>query len=83
MKIRPYREGDAPDILDLDARVLPSPWNPRNLANWHWKFTGANPAGHALIQVGEHEGRLVAHFAAVRGWKKGLLSDGGVGGFIA
>ncbi|HLP57204.1 MAG TPA: GNAT family N-acetyltransferase [Candidatus Deferrimicrobium sp.] len=65
MKIRPYSKGDEKEILELDARELPSQWNRRTIENWYWKFTERNPAGHALIWVAEHENRLVGHFAAV------------------
>ncbi len=65
MKIRPYQQGDEKEILELDARELPSIWNRRTLANWHWKFTSTNPAGHSLIWVAEHNDHLIAHFAAV------------------
>ncbi len=65
MEIRAYREGDEKQIMDLDARELPSIWNRRTLDNWYWKFTDRNPAGHSLIWVAEHCGQLVGHFAAV------------------
>jgi hypothetical protein len=65
MKIRSYISGDEKEIMELDARELPSRWNPRTLENWYWKFTGKNPSGHALIWVAEHESHLVGHFAAV------------------
>jgi GNAT superfamily N-acetyltransferase len=65
MKIRPYAPGDEKAILVLDARVLPSLWNPRTLDNWHWKFTEKNPAGRSFIWLAEHEGQIIAHFAAV------------------
>ncbi|MCU0286322.1 MAG: GNAT family N-acetyltransferase [Acidobacteria bacterium] len=65
MKIRAYLKGDEKEILELDARELPSIWNRRTIENWYWKFTGQNPAGHALIWVAEHENHLVGHFAAV------------------
>ncbi|UCH98186.1 MAG: GNAT family N-acetyltransferase, partial [Candidatus Aminicenantes bacterium] len=51
--------------MELDARELPSRWNPRTLENWYWKFTARNPAGHSFIWVAEHEDHLVGHFAAV------------------
>jgi GNAT superfamily N-acetyltransferase len=65
MKIRSYIKGDEKEIMDLDARELPTQWNPRTLENWHWKFTERNPAGHSFIWVAEHGGHLVGHFAAV------------------
>ena len=65
MIIRPYALGDEKAILALDARVLPSLWNPRTLENWHWKFTDKNPAGRSFIWLAEHEGQIIAHFAAV------------------
>lgn len=65
MKIRPYQRGDEKEILELDARELPSIWNRRTLENWYWKFTNYNPAGHAMIWVAEHQEHLIAHFAAV------------------
>ncbi len=65
MKIRSYIKGDKKEIMELDARELPSRWNRRTIENWYWKFTDRNPAGHALIWVAEHENRLVGHFAAV------------------
>ena len=65
MKIRSYIRGDEQGIMELDARELPSRWNPRTVENWYWKFTDKNPAGHSFIWVAEHEGRLVGHFAAV------------------
>jgi hypothetical protein len=65
MKIRAYISGDEKEIMELDARELPSQWNPRTLENWYWKFTDKNPSGHSLIWVAEHEGHLVGHFAAV------------------
>jgi len=51
--------------MELDARELPSRWNPRTVENWYWKFTDKNPAGHSFIWVAEHEDQLVGHFAAV------------------
>jgi hypothetical protein len=57
--------GDEKEIMELDARELPSEWNRRTLENWHWKFTERNPAGRSFIWVAEHDGRLVGHFAAV------------------
>ncbi len=65
MEIRSYKTGDEKEIMELDARELPSTWNRRTLDNWYWKFTERNPAGHALIWVAEHCGKLVGHFAAV------------------
>lgn len=65
MKIRPYTKGDEKEIMALDARELPSRWNPRTLENWYWKFTERNPAGHAFVWVAEHQDHLVGHFAAV------------------
>ncbi len=65
MKIRPYQKGDEKAIMDLDARALPSKWNPRTLENWYWKFTDKNPNGHAIIWVADHKEQMVAHFAAV------------------
>ena len=65
MKIRSYIKGDEKEIMELDARELPSRWNRRTIENWYWKFTERNPAGHALIWAAEHESRLVGHFAAV------------------
>jgi hypothetical protein len=65
MEFRAYRDGDEGSILELDARELPSVWNRRTLENWRWKFTGRNPAGASSIQVAEHEGSMVGHFAAV------------------
>ena len=65
MKIRSYKKGDEKEIMELDARELPSRWNPRTLKNWYWKFTENNPAGHSFIWVAEREEHLVGHFAAV------------------
>ncbi|MCP4218897.1 MAG: GNAT family N-acetyltransferase [bacterium] len=65
MKIRAYEKGDEQEIMALDARALPSEWNPRTLNNWYWKFTDKNPAGHSLIWVADHKEQMVAHFAAV------------------
>lgn len=65
MNIRSYQSGDEKGIMTLDASALPSKWNPRTLENWNWKFTARNPNGHSLIWAAEHEGRIVAHFAAV------------------
>jgi hypothetical protein len=65
MKIRAYMKGDEKEIMELDARELPSLWNRRTLENWYWKFTGSNPAGHSFIWVAEHKDHLVGHFAAV------------------
>jgi hypothetical protein len=65
MEIRPFRQGDEEAILALDARVLPSAWNPRTLENWHWKFTDKNPTGKAFIWIAEYEDQMIAHFAAV------------------
>jgi hypothetical protein len=65
MEIRSYRKGDEKEIMDLDARVLPSIWNRRTLANWYWKYTDANPAGPSFIRLACHNGKIVAHFAAV------------------
>lgn len=65
MEIRPYRQGDEKAIMELDARVLPSEWNRRTLENWYWKFTETNPSGPAFIWIAEHNGKIIAHFAAV------------------
>lgn len=65
MKIRSYIKGDEKEIMELDARELPSRWNYRTLENWYWKFTENNPAGHSFIWVAEHNEHLVGHFAAV------------------
>jgi hypothetical protein len=65
MKIRAYTKGDEKEIMELDARELPSRWNPRTLENWYWKYTERNPAGHAFVWVAEHQDHLVGHFAAV------------------
>jgi hypothetical protein len=65
MEIRAYKKGDEKEIMELDARVLPSVWNRRTLENWYWKFTERNPAGHSFIWVAEHEGHIAGHFAAV------------------
>lgn len=65
MKIRAYTKGDEAEIMALDARELPSRWNPRTLENWYWKYTERNPAGHAFVWVAEHQDHLVGHFAAV------------------
>lgn len=65
MEIRAYKNGDEKEIMELDARELPSVWNRRTIENWHWKFTGKNPAGHSYIWVAENNGTLVGHFAAV------------------
>lgn len=65
LKIRAYQTNDEKAILDLDRRVLPSPWNPRTLDNWHWKFSGDNPSGKAFIWLAELEEEIIAHFAAI------------------
>jgi hypothetical protein len=65
MEIRSYKKGDEKAIMELDARVLPSVWNRRTLANWYWKYTASNPAGKSLIWVADHNKQMVAHFAAV------------------
>lgn len=65
MKIRSYIRGDEQGIMELDARELPSRWNPRTVENWYWKFTDKNPAGHSFIWLAEHEDHLAGHFAAV------------------
>jgi hypothetical protein len=65
MEIRAYKKGDEKEIMELDARELPSVWNRRTLENWYWKFTERNPAGHSFIWVAEHNGHLIGHFAAV------------------
>jgi len=65
MIIRSYTQGDESAIMELDARELPSQWNPRTLENWYWKFTDTNPNGHSLIWIAEHQGKMIGHFAAV------------------
>jgi hypothetical protein len=66
MDIRPYRPGDEEQIMALDQRELFSPWNRRDITNWHWKFGPGNPAGPARIWLAQDaDGRVVAHFAAV------------------
>jgi hypothetical protein len=65
MEIRSYQKGDEKEIMDLDARVLPSVWNRRTLANWYWKYTETNPAGPSFIWLARHNAKIVAHFAAV------------------
>lgn len=65
MEIRKYKKDDETAIMDLDARALPSKWNPRTIGNWHWKFTDKNPNGHSIIWVADHKEQILAHFAAV------------------
>ncbi|MFC2145934.1 GNAT family N-acetyltransferase [Acidobacteriota bacterium] len=86
MKIRSYINGDEKEIMDLDARELPSRWNPRSVENWYWKFTDKNPAGHSFIWVAEHEGHLVGHFAAVpfrlKVFDEGLTASHTIGALV-
>ena len=76
MNIRPYVEGDETGIMKLDALVEEHPWNRRNLANWMWKFKGANPAGKALIWVAENKNNILATFAVIPIMYFGWISIG-------
>ena len=66
MNIRKYQPGDENKIYELDQRELYSKWNTRDMDNWYWKFSEQNPLGNAYIWLIERDGRLVAHFAAIK-----------------
>lgn len=62
--IRPYREGDAPHILDLRRTVFGDIDPVRSdMAAWSWQFQD-NPAGHAWIFLAEDRG-VVGQYAVI------------------
>ena len=65
LDIRPYKSGDEIGFQKLDELVEIHPWNKRNLANWHWKFKGSNPAGEPIMIYAENDGEIIGHFAAI------------------
>ena len=65
VNIRPYKNSDEIGIMKLDSLVEEHPWNRRNLANWKWRFKGANPAGKSLVWVAEDKNNILATFAII------------------
>ena len=65
LEIRPYKPGDETGFQKLDQLVEIHPWNRRNLANWHWKFKGSNPAGEPIMIYADNNGEIIGHFAAI------------------
>ena len=65
LEIRPYKTGDEAGFQKLDQLVEIHPWNRRNLANWHWKFKGRNPAGEPIMIYAENDDDIIGHFAAI------------------
>ncbi|MCW3995867.1 MAG: GNAT family N-acetyltransferase [Candidatus Bathyarchaeota archaeon] len=61
---RDYQKGDEIGIIKL----LRSHWkhldNNDALSIWQWEYANS-PAGHALIQVAEHEGKIIGHYALI------------------
>lgn len=59
--IRPYRQGDESQILELFHRVFAKE---RSLAHWQWKFRD-NPAGAHIHVVETEAGEIVGHYAGI------------------
>ena len=57
LEIRPYKAGDEAGFQALAKLIEVHPWNRFNLANWHWKFKGENPADKPIMiyaEFGKH-----------------------------
>lgn len=59
--IRPYRQGDESQILELFHRVFAKE---RSLAHWRWKFRD-NPEGAHIHVVETEAGEIVGHYAGI------------------
>ncbi len=59
--IRPYRQGDESQILELFHRVF---GKERSLAHWQWKFRD-NPEGAHIHVVETEAGEIVGHYAGI------------------
>lgn len=59
--IRPYRQGDEGQILDLFHRVF---GKERAAAHWQWKFRD-NPEGAHIHVVETEAGEIVGHYAGI------------------
>lgn len=64
--IRPYRDEDEADVLDLIVTAMgPGPLGGRTREFFAWKHLD-NPFGRSLLLVAEHEGRIVGLRAFMR-----------------
>lgn len=68
LQIRPYREADEPEVLELLSAALgPGPAGKRSADFFRWKHL-RNPFGPSLLLVGEEGGRIVGFRAFMR-WR--------------
>ena len=65
LEVRPYKPGDEAGFQTIGKLVEVHPWNHFNLANWHWKYKGNNPAGKPIMIYAENDGVIIGHFAAI------------------
>ncbi len=64
-RIRPYREGDEHQIVQLRKTVFGDVDAVRlNISTWNWQFKN-NPAGNAWIYVAEDQGKIVGQYTAI------------------
>jgi hypothetical protein len=64
-QIRPYREGDEQQIVQLRKTVFGDIDAIRlNLSTWNWQFKN-NPAGNSWIYVAEDHGKIVGQYTAI------------------
>jgi GNAT superfamily N-acetyltransferase len=64
-QIRPYREGDEHQIVQLRKTVFGDIDAVRlDISTWNWQFKN-NPAGSAWIYVAEDHGKIVGQYAAI------------------
>jgi len=63
--IRPYRDGDVKQILEL-RRVVFGDIDPMRLKEniWQWQFQN-NPSGEAICFLAESQGKIVGQYAAI------------------
>lgn len=63
--IRPYREGEQVDIVNLCKLIFAEqPADRFSLEYWNWEFT-ANSSGPAKIWIADDNGKVVGHYAVV------------------
>ena len=65
MEIRPYKNGDELNFIDLDLSLEEHPWNRRDLNNWQWKYKGNNPFGHSECMYCYLKNEMIGHFAFI------------------
>lgn len=67
VKIRDYRPGDGPGVVDLlnDVFVDGDPdYAPRTLEQWEWIYE-KNPAGQEIVIAEAPDGRIAGHYACI------------------